>query len=104
MLQNYYYYHLFKDGPLCSPEGRDCVESSSEDTFECQAPCEGLYADVSEMEVPANVQYNRIIEEYLNYKRSYVNNVQFNASAKFTLFSEYTWMTWSLYQKLSSLR
>ena len=93
-----------QEGPLCSPEGRDCIESSSEETFGCQVPCEGLYADVSKIEVPENSKYNRIIEEYLNFKRSYVNNVQFNASAKFTLFSEYTWMTWSLYQKLSSLR
>ena len=50
-----------------------------------------MYADVSKIEVPENVQYNRIIEEYLNYKRSYVNNVQFNASANSTFFSEYFW-------------
>ena len=87
------FYHLFKDGPLCSPEGRDCIEFSSEETFECQVPCEGLYADVSKIEVPKNSNYNRIVEEYLNFKRSYVNNVRFNTSANSTFFSEYIWKT-----------
>ena len=94
----------FKDGPLCSPEGRDCIESSSEETFGCQVPCQGLYADVSKIEVPENSKYSRIVEEYLNFKRNYVNNVRFNASANSTFFSEYIWKTWSFYLKLSSLR
>ena len=74
----------FQDGPLCSPAGRECIRSNSEETFDCQVPCEGLYADVSKLQVPKNSQYDKIVEEYLNYKRSYVKNVRFNASAHST--------------------
>ena len=89
MLQNTFK-SLFQEGrPLCSPEGRDCIATYSEETFGCQVPCEGLYADVSKFEVVENFQYNRIIEEYLSYKRKYVNKVRFNGSASSSFFSEY---------------
>ena len=78
-----------QEGPLCSPEGRDCIESSSEETFSCPVPCEGLYADVTKLQLPENSQYDKIKEEYLNYKRSFLGHVRFNASAKSTFFSEY---------------
>ena len=81
----------FQEGPLCSPEGRECITSNSEKTFGCQVPCEGLYADVSKLQVPKNSQYDKIVEEYLNYKRSYVKHVRFNASVDSTFFSEYIW-------------
>ena len=89
MLQNHYY-HLFKDGPLCSPEGRDCIESSSEETFGCQISCEGLYADVGRVNVVKNEQYNKIVKEYLNYKKIQIHNVRFNASADSNFFSEFS--------------
>ena len=53
----------FQEGQLCSPAGRDCVETSSMGNFECQAPCEGLYADVSRSETFENSQFNKIMEE-----------------------------------------
>ena len=31
---------------ICSPEGRDCIESKSTSTFNCSVACEGIYADV----------------------------------------------------------
>ena len=30
----------------CSPEGRDCIEKNSLQTFNCSETCEGVYADV----------------------------------------------------------
>ena len=29
----------------CSPEGRDCIENYSAETFNCSINCEGMYAD-----------------------------------------------------------
>ena len=77
-----------QEGPLCSPEGRACIEGSSEDTFGCQISCEGLYADVWRIDAVKNEQYNKIVEEYLNYKKIYIRNVLFNASGDSNSFSE----------------
>ena len=30
---------------ICSPEGRDCIESKSTSTFNCSVACKGIYAD-----------------------------------------------------------
>ena len=84
------YIDLLQDATLCSPDGRDCIETYSGETFECQASCEGLYADVGKFEVEENEQYNKIVEEYVNYKRSYVSNIRFNGSAASTFFSKCT--------------
>ena len=79
----------FQEGQLCSPAGRDCVEISSMGNFECQAPCEGLFADVSRSETYENSQFNKIKEEYQSYRRRYIRNIQFNITANSTEFSEY---------------
>ena len=83
------YVDYFQEGQLCSPAGRDCVEISSMGNFECQAPCEGLYADVSRSETFENSQFNKIMEEYQSYRRQYIRNIQFNITSSSTEFSEY---------------
>ena len=71
----------FQEGPLCSPEGRLCIDNISKENFGCQISCEGLYADVTKYDVVENEQYKKIEEEYLNYKKRYFKNIQFNGSA-----------------------
>ena len=34
----------------CSPEGRECIESTFTSTFNCSVACEGMYADVQWVE------------------------------------------------------
>ena len=31
---------------ICNPEGRDCIERNSAETFNCSTTCSGIYADV----------------------------------------------------------
>ena len=73
--------YFTQNGPHCSPEGRLCIDNSSNEDFGCQVSCEGLYADVTKHDVAQNEQYKKIKEEYLSYKRSYVKNIRFNGSA-----------------------
>ena len=31
---------------MCDPNGRDCIEENSAETFNCSTTCTGIYADV----------------------------------------------------------
>ena len=43
-------YKFAQDMKKCSPEGRNCFESMSSYTFNCSTACEGIYADVENIE------------------------------------------------------
>ena len=32
--------------PVCNPNGRDCIQKNSAETFNCSTSCTGIYADV----------------------------------------------------------
>ena len=51
--------------------------------------CEGLYADVSRFEEDENVHFERIKEEYLNYKVRNFRNTKYNESMHQTFFGTY---------------
>ena len=81
------YLDLLQDSELCSPEGRDCIEKYSRETFGCEILCEGLYAGVGKSKVEKRDQFEKIVEEYVNYKRNYVTKIRFNGSEVSTFFS-----------------
>ena len=31
---------------ICGPEGRQCIQKNSANTFNCSTTCQGIYADV----------------------------------------------------------
>ena len=81
------YLDLLQDSELCSPEGRDCIEKYSREAFGCEILCEGLYADVGKFKVEKSDQFDKIVEEYVNYKRNYITKIRFNGSAVPTFFN-----------------
>ena len=83
---------------MCSPSGRDCIDNESKDeSFNCRAPCVGMYADVSVSgkhalledfdEVPK--QLKQLVEAYRRHKRRLVKNILFNSSAHLMGFGEH---------------
>ena len=75
----------------CDVKGRDCIEEKSNSTFNCQTPCEGIYADIDQwddlntMETTENVM-QPIIAEYKTFKKNNVRHFKFDSSAKTTVF------------------
>ena len=80
-----------QDLKKCSVKGRDCIEEMSNATFNCQTPCEGIYADIDQwddlntMETTENVM-QPIIAEYKNFKKNNVRHFKFDSSAATTVF------------------
>ena len=75
----------------CSVKGRDCIEEMSNATFNCQTPCEGIYADITQwddvytMETTENVM-QPVIAEYKTFKKNNVRHFKFNSSAATTVY------------------
>ena len=92
---------FFQKGPVCSLKQRGCIELNSEGKHGCRSSCEGVYADVEKVEErfgSANdggnekdaEAFRTMIEEYRKFKRSFVENIGFNASANYTAFGGFT--------------
>ena len=80
-----------QDIKKCNGKGRDCIEEKSNSTFNCQTPCKGIYADVTQwydwntMETIEDVM-QPIIAEYKTFKKNNVRNVKFDSTAVTTVF------------------
>ena len=87
----------------CSPKGRDCIEKNTSQTFNCNATCEGVHADVIKMEGKDLVELvkgekieeldkmdlQRLIFEYKEFKRTHVQHFRFNSEFNDTSFGQF---------------
>ena len=94
LLTNHFF---FQKGPVCSLKQRNCIEVNSDGKHGCRSSCEGVYADVEKVEERFGSAkdggnekdaeaFRTMIEEYRKFKRSFVENIGFNASANYTAF------------------
>ena len=76
---------------ICGPEGRQCIQKNSANTFNCSTTCQGIYADVTQwddiytMETVEDVM-QPIIAEYKTFKKNNVRHFKFDSSANTTVF------------------
>ena len=109
------HYSLPKGIKRCSPKGRDCIGAKSTQSFNCSFTCEGVHADIQQVEhnvmmVPTKREHAnkkrksnkrqqtvkgranyfphflRMINEYKRFKKSLFTVFNFNAAANFTQF------------------
>ena len=78
---------------ICGPEGRDCIEENSAQTFNCSFTCEGMYAGVNwkdaEMKNEMDKEkYNMLVTQYVNFKRNSVKHFEFSFAAPSNMFGE----------------
>ena len=78
---------------ICSPEGRDCIEENSAQTFNCSLACEGMYAGVNwkdaEMKNEKDKEkYNMLSTQYVNFKRNSVKHFEFNSTSPSSMFGK----------------
>ena len=78
---------------LCLPEQMTCVRSFKKTNFDCPNACDGLFADmqieqIDQTEKGASSDFKAIVEEYIRYKKSYAQNIEFNSSCPSTYFGE----------------
>ena len=76
--------------PLCLPDQLGDIrekEASLEDE-DCLDACNGLFADVrlEQNETKASSDFKAIVEEYIRYKESFVQNIEFNSSLELTSY------------------
>ena len=82
-----------QDMKKCTPEGRDCINKRSTESFNCSPTCEGVYADVQcteerEPEERKTVKITKLINQYEKYKKQKVQHFVFDASAASTAFGK----------------
>ena len=68
----------------CGPEGRDCIEKNSAETFNCSMTCEGMYADINwkdgEMkDLKDKKKYTMLASEYQNFKKENLKQFIFSS-------------------------
>ena len=78
---------------ICDPEGRDCIEKNSAQTFNCSFTCEGMYAGVNwkdpEMKNELDKeQYDALSSEYVNFKRNSVKHFEFSSALPSNMFGK----------------
>ena len=76
---------------LCLPEQMTCVRNFKKTNFDCPNACSGLFADMQidqTEEKKASSDVKAIVEEYIRYKESYAQNIEFNSSSPSTYFGE----------------
>ena len=69
----------------CDPEGRDCIEKNSAETFNCSMTCKGMYADiywkVGKMEDEMDKEkYTELLSEYEKFKKENVKHFEFSSA------------------------
>ena len=86
---------------MCSPQGRNCIEENSSQSFSCIVNCEGIYAgvlvskeDTVERELArhggedfgATDKFTRLVKEYHSHKKRRLPNFRFNSEKASSLF------------------
>ena len=89
------HHSLSQDMDVCDEKGRDCIERSSTNTYNCSTTCVGIYADVqqeylsSEGGAAGGEQYKMLVAEYRKFKEKNVKHFKFNLSANSNAFGEF---------------
>ena len=79
---------------ICGPEGRDCIEENSAETFNCSFACEGMYAGVNwkyarGMKYKKDKEkYNMLSSQYVNFKRNSVKHFEFSSASPSNMFGK----------------
>ena len=84
---------FLQDMEICGPEGRDCIEESSAQTFDCSFACEGMYAGVNwkDAEIKNEMdkeKYNALYSQYVNFKRNSFKHFEFSPAAPSKMFGK----------------
>ena len=72
---------------MCDDKGRDCIERSSTNTFNCSTTCEGIYADVQQEDMNSeegaadSEKYKMLVAEYMKFKETNVKHFKLNLGA-----------------------
>ena len=63
---------------LCTPLGRECYDSITQEDIKCVLPCEGIFADVDKTKTTKaeddNEVQKKVIDEYQMYKHGFNNS------------------------------
>ena len=72
----------------CDPKGRDCIQSKSQERYNCPSSCQGIHADLQQ-EHDNNFEYLLgMVDEYKRFKKSMVHGFDFNSSAVHSEFGK----------------
>ena len=77
----------------CGPEGRDCIEQNSAETFNCSMTCDGMYADINwkdgkMKDEKDKKKYEILNSQYQNFKKKNVKHFRFSSAANWENFGE----------------
>ena len=78
----------------CSPEGRDCIEKNSAQTFNCSMTCNGMYADTNWKAAKMDDEKDRgkyadLVSEYQNFKTENVKHFKFSSESSSTMYGKH---------------
>ena len=77
---------------LCDPFGNSCFQKLVGKVFDCDVTCEGLYADVEkvsdDVDMEDGLAFKTMIKQYEDYKRAYVENLEFNPDKTMSKFGK----------------
>ena len=83
---------IFQGGAVCNSTGRSCIDDGIKESYGCKTSCEGIHVDVQWIDEDVGKSrdggreeskdaFNRLVEEYREYKRNYSRAFRFLASA-----------------------
>ena len=78
---------------ICDPEGRDCIERNSAQTFNCSLTCAGMYADISWNDEQLKDEkdkkkYSTLSSQYQNFKKKHVKHFRFSSEASSSMYGK----------------
>ena len=77
----------------CDPEGRDCIDTNSAETFNCSMTCDGMYADINwkdgkMKDEKDKEKYTMLSSEYQKFKKDNFKHFRFSSGADEDNFGE----------------
>ena len=80
-----------QDIKKCTARGRDCIEAKSDATFNCQTPCQGIYADINQWYSKYTVgnmedMIEPLLKEYKTFKKNNVKHFRYDDTATSSVF------------------
>ena len=78
---------------ICDPEGRDCIEENSSETFNCSMTCAGMYADTNWKDEQLKDEkdkkkYSTMSSQYQNFKKEHVKHFRFSFEASSSMYGK----------------
>ena len=78
---------------ICDPEGRDCIEAKSAQTFNCSMTCNGVYADTNwkdehRKDEKDRDKYLMLASQYQNFKKEQVKHLRFSSEASSSMYGK----------------